>query len=168
MATNEREEAGHKKRAPDPDDGDHEPRLEEGLAEDVFGCIHGQRPEHPVAQERRDAPIRGDAGPALEIGLRSRMSRGGYVELFLDDGIDDVVVVVAFRRAEGEFLFAEVRPVEVLGLEEGEDERVGDRAKCRCDRAVDAGEDLTARRYSHTPVHRLCGPQPHGEPGGHA
>ena len=170
MAADEREEAGDEQRAPDPDDGDDEPGREEGFAEDVLGRVHGQRPEHPMTQESSDAPVRGDAGPALQMGLRARVSRRDLVQLFLNDRVDNVVIAVAdaVGRAEGEFLLAEIGPVEVLRAEEREQERVRDRAEGGGDGAVDAGQDLPARGYGHAAVHGVGGPEPYGESRGHA
>ena len=121
MSIDEREKSHNEERAPDPNNGHHQPRCKEGFAENVLGCVHWQRPEHPVTQERRHAPIRGNACPALEVRLRA--GPGGLVEFVFDDRIHGGDIVV--RRLECQFLFAKIGPVEVLRIEEGDDDGVG-------------------------------------------
>ena len=85
-----------------------------------------------MAEECGDAPVCCNPRPALEMRLRARAGR--LLEFVLDD---DVLRLVGGRPAagggvvviEGEFLGAEVRPVEVLGFDERDDEGVRERAE---------------------------------------
>lgn len=118
-----RVEADHYQGTPQPDDRDDQPCGEETFPEYVLAGIHGQGPQHPVAEERGSRPDGCNATPALELQLGIGIAQFGD-DLDVSTRNSRVAPItdgtsVDFKR---EPLFPEIGPVEVLWLKECDDD----------------------------------------------
>ena len=112
-----------------------------------------------MTQKRSNTPYRSNPDPPLQMRLRSR----AFIQLLHNNRIDSFV-----RSFECQFLLPEVRPVEVLGVEEREDKAVGEGREGGCYRAVYAGEDLARCGYGCAAVEGFGGAEPDCKAGRHA